>query len=437
LFQILYVTFDSIWVGRFLGPQALAAVNVGFPIIFLMISLAIGFSMAVTILISQYYGARQEEMVERTIKNALFLMIIIGLVISISGVLLSRPLLQLIGTPAELLDNATLFLSVFFGGMLFFFGFGVINSVLMGLGDSLTPVKFLAFASVINIGLGPLLIIGIGPFPRMGVAGSALATVISQGVAFLLAVRYLNRSHHFLKFNRESFAFDREITAKIFKLGIPSSIQQSLVSIGMMVLQGIVNSFGPIVIAAYGVASRTLDNLAFLPAMTLSNTVAAFVGQNMGAGRDDRVKRIVFWASWMGAAIAGILTVVVMVVPKALISLFTSDPQIIAAGASYLRIVGWGYVPFSLLFIIHGVLRGAGDTFTTMILAFFSLWVFRLPLATWLAYGIGLGVNGVWIAIAVSSLLGMILSRAYYATGRWKRKVVARRRDTEPVEVAE
>ena len=232
LLQVLYSVVDSIWVGHFLGAEALAAVTIGFPIIFTLVAIAIGFAMAVTILISQYYGAKQEAMVEKVIKNSLFLMLLIGAVISIAGLIFNRPLLQLIATPESLLGNASLFLQVFFSGIIFFFGLGVINAILMGLGDSTTPVKFQAIAIAINILLAPFLIIGIGPFPKLGVAGSALATVIAQCLAFIMAIIYLNRGHHFLKFNRDSFVFDKEITLKTVKIGLPSSLQQSMVSLG-------------------------------------------------------------------------------------------------------------------------------------------------------------------------------------------------------------
>ena len=426
LLQVLYSVIDSIWVGHFLGPEALAAVTIGFPIIFTLVAIAIGFAMAVTILISQYFGAKQEAMVEKVIKNSLFLMLLIGAVISIAGLVFNRPLLQLIATPESLLGNASLFLQVFFSGIIFFFGLGVINAILMGLGDSTTPVKFQAIAIAINILLAPFLIIGIGPFPKLGVAGSALATVIAQCLAFIMAIVYLNRGHHFLKFNRGSFVFDKEITLKTIKIGLPSSLQQSMVSLAMVVLQGLVNSYGPAVIAAYGVTSRSIDNLIFLPSMTLANSVSAFTGQNLGAGREDRVKRVVYWASLMGLTIATLLAIVVEIFPRALISIFTTDRVVIREGVGYLRIVALGYIPFSIMFIMHGVLRGAGDTLTTMFFTLFSLWLVRLPLAIWFSRGWSLHEQGIWMAIVLSSVLGMIITQIYYRTGLWKRKVVVR-----------
>ena len=185
LLQALYNTVDSIWVGRFLGPHALAAVSVGFPVIFALIALVNGVTMATTILVSQYFGARQQERLVKTVTNSLILLVALGLIISVIGVVFRRPLLELINTPPEIIDMASEYLAIYMAGLVGMFLYNVASAILRGLGDSRTPLRFLAYATFLNIVLDPLLIFGLGPIPPMGVAGVALATVIAQACPLL------------------------------------------------------------------------------------------------------------------------------------------------------------------------------------------------------------------------------------------------------------
>lgn len=426
LLQALYNTVDSIWVGRFLGAEALGAVSVSFPVIFALIAVIMGITMATTTMVSQYAGARQFDMVRKTINNSVVLLGSAGLLVSVLGIALHRPLLHLINTPPELIPMASSYLVIFLGGLLFMFGYNVFGGILRGLGDSRTPLLFLFYATIINIILDPVLIFGIGPFPRMEVAGAALATVISQAVSTVLAVRHLNRQNHLVRFSPSEMKFDWELTKTTVRIGLPSGVQQTLISFGMLSMSSIINSFGPAVVAAFGAANK-LDNFAFMPAMSLGLATTALVGQNIGAGREERARETVYWASLAAAAITGIITLVALFAPRTLIVLFTTDPQILKLGSEYLRIVGLSYVPMALMFIITGVLRGAGDTVPTMLISIVNLLIIRVPLAKLLSGIPSLGHRGIWFAIAISSVAGMLFSRIYYASGRWKNKAVARR----------
>ena len=426
LLQSLYNMADAMWVGRFLGPNALGAVAVSFPIIFALVALLLGLGMATTTLVSQFRGAGDEAGVRKVISNSLRLMAGLSVVLSVAGFFLRGHILDLIGTPIEIRPQATQYLGIFLAGMTTMFLYNIGAAILRGLGDSRTPLKFLAVATVLNIVLDPLLIIGVGPFPRLGIGGAALATVFAQGVSSILVLRHLAVKSGLLKLEGKWWHFDPRLTKLTFTIGMPAGLQQFIVSIGMLTVTSIINRHGPTVVAAYGAAVR-LDQFAHMPAFSVGLAVSAMVGQNLGAGKDRRVREIVRWASLAGGAITGVLAAVAMLMPTIILRLFTDEPAVLLEGTRYLRIVGWSYVPFALLFAINGVMRGAGDTIPVMVITVASLWLFRVPLANYLSGPAGLGSRGIWLANAISPVLSMVLSYAYYLTGRWRSKVAVGR----------
>lgn len=425
LLQALYNTVDSIWVGRFLGRNALAAVSVGFPVIFLLISLVVGLTMAATVLVAQYAGARRQDMVRRVVSTSLGIMALAGALLSILGLLLHRSILALVRTPPALVAQASSYLRVFLLGLIFTFLYNAASSILRGLGDSRSPTVYLAYATITNIILDPLFIFGLGPLPRMGVAGAAWATVLAQAVSAVLALRHLHRVNGLLDAELRAYIPRADLTWRMLSIGLPAGLQQIIVSLGAVFIGALVNTFGETVVAAYGAAAR-LDQFAFLPSLSISLATSALVGQNLGAGREDRARETLQWSALLGAAIAAGVTLLILAVPRALLAVFNTDPGVLREGATYLRIVSLTYVPFSLMFAVNGLLRGAGDTLPTMLTSLAALWLVRVPLATWLARGAGLGSRGIWIGIALSPLVGLVLSYSYYRTGWWRGKVVTR-----------
>lgn len=423
LLQALYNTVDSFWVGRYIGPEALGAVSVSFPIMFGLVALIMGLTMATTTMVSQYRGAREEVQVRRTITNSLILVTVTGIISSIVGIIYCDEILMLMQTPPEILEPAAVYLTVFLVGLVPMFLYNVLSSILRGLGDSRTPLRFLAYATVINMVLDPIFIIGWGPIPAMGIRGVAWATVIAQTLSAVLTVRYLMRHTDLVSPKWEDWRPVRDLMIKLFTIGIPAAAQSAIVSFSMIVVTVIVNTFGPTVVAAFGAASR-LDQFAFLPALSISLAVSALVGQNLGAGKTERVKEIVYWSILITTGITAVMTAIALIRPNILIQVFTSDPDVLSEGAKYLRIVGLNYIPLAIMFIITGVLRGAGDTFASMLISFLTLWLVRLPLAALLAYQLGWGVSGAWWSIMLSTTLGMILNYIYYLGGRWKSKVI-------------
>lgn len=420
LLQALYNTVDSIWVGQFVGAEALGAVSASFPIIMFLVSLLIGVSMASTVLVSQFAGARQYDMVRKTITNSLTLAALGSVTVTVIGLILSDWMLAFLNVPEEIHPMASSYLKVHFLGTMFMTGYVFISAILRGLGDSKTPVIFLALAVILNLILDPFFIVGIGPIPALGVSGAAIATVISHAVSFFIAMWYLGRSGKLFDLRATSLKLDKELTRKTLIVGLPSGVQQTIVSMGIMAMSSIVNSFGTGVVAAFGAASR-LDQFAMMPAQSLGLATSTLAGQNIGAGKYSRVKEILIWSCAIAAGIALIVTGIAQIAPRILMRLFTSDEQVLRLGGEYLHIVSIGYAAFSLMFVFNSLVRGAGDTVPGMFFSAFSLWGVRVPLARWLSSMPQLGNRGIWIATAISSFVGAIISIGYYATGRWKR----------------
>ncbi|RPJ42500.1 MAG: MATE family efflux transporter, partial [Chloroflexi bacterium] len=307
----------------------------------------------------------------------------------------------------------------------FMFIYTAISSILRGLGDSTSPTWFLLFATVINIILDPILIFGWGPFPAMGVAGAAWATVFAQAVSAVLALRHLFKVNKMLETDLRRYLPQADLTWKTVVIGLPAGVQQIVVSLGALVLTSLVNSFGDTATAAFGAAAR-LDQFAFLPTMSIGLATSALVGQNLGAGWEHRAHETLRWSALLAVGITAAVTLTALAFPRQILSVFTQDPAVLAEGARYLRLVSLGYIPLSLMFAINGLLRGAGDTLPTMITSISALWLVRLPLATWLSRLPDYGTRGIWIGMAVSPLVGLVISYIYYRAGWWRRKVVVR-----------
>ena len=421
VFQQLYMMVDSIVVGRGVGKEALAAVGASFPIIFLMVSLIIGITMGASIMLAQYFGARDTDKLKKTIDTTVIFLFISAVLATAAGLIFSGPILKALRTPDAVFPLARQYLNVMFAGMVFMFGYNTVSAILRGLGDSKNPLYFLIIASMVNIALDLLFVMVF----HWGVAGAAWATVIAQGVSLVVGVIYMQRSPYgYLHVHPKTIRFDREIFRNMLKIGLPTGIQQSLVSLGFIALTRIVNPFGTNVIAGYTAASR-LDSFAAMPAMNLSIAMSTFVGQNMGAQKQERVRKGYISTMLMSGAISLVMTTVMIIFRRALIGLFAKDPAVVEIGAEYLLIVSSFYIVFSSMFITGGVLRGAGDTLTQMIFTLVALWVVRIPVAALLSSN--LGSPGIWWGIPAGWVVGFTASFLYYLGGRWKKKVLIRR----------
>ena len=420
--QTGYGIVNTIWVGNKVGPDAVAATAVSFPIVFILIALAAGATLATTILVSQYYGAKDYAMVQSVINNSFSVAIIGGLLLTLIGILSSDSLLGLMGTPAEVFSMASSYLKITLAGFILLFLTFLISSILRGIGDTVTPLIFMGIGLGINAILDPFMIIGIWPFPRMGLDGAAYASLIAQGAGLVMSLIYLNRKNHIVAIKFKSLSLDKHLTALLFKIGFPSMIQQSLISIGAFIVTGFVNSFGAVATAAFGSAQR-IENLAFMPAMSLSMAVSALTGQNLGAGKPERVKEIFRAGILVTSVITLVLSAFIEGFPKLLLSMFVQEPGVLEIGTHYLRIVGASYILFAIMFISNGIINGSGHTVTTMLISLITLWCVRVPVSALLSHT-ALKTDGIWIAIFLSSLTSMLISLVYYFSGKWKKQVI-------------
>lgn len=419
VFQQLYSIVDAIIVGKFLGKDALASVGASFPIIFTIIALVIGIGGGASVVISQYFGARDYDKVRRAIDTVNIFLLFTGIGISIIGILSSRWLFTLLQLPEELMAPAITYLNIYLVGMVVFFGFNGTTSILRGIGDSKTPLYFLIVATIVNIGLDLLFVVVL----KWGIAGAAWATVISQVIAFTSLIIYINRTHNLVRFAIKGLVFDWEIFKHSIRIGLPTGIQQTFVALGMMALMGIVNTFGTDVIAGYTAAGR-IDSIAGLPAMSISMALSVFVGQNLGAGKIERIRAGLKAALLIGSVTSLTTTFAAILWAEPLMRIFTTDPNVISVGKEYLVIVSLFYLVFSTMFVFTGLLRGAGATLIPMFITLFSLWLVRIPLAWFLSKHIG--VQGIWWSIPIAWFLGMIFSYIYYKMGHWKNKAVVK-----------
>ena len=422
VFQQFYTMVDSIVVGNFVGTTALAAVGIAFPVIFLMISLVTGLTMGTTVLVAQYFGAKDREKVRSTVDTGYITLFWAGLAMSMIGVATTDWILQALKVPADVFPEASAYLRIIFAGLLAMFGYNAISAILRGLGDSRTPLYLLMAASLLNVVLDLLFVVGFG----WGVPGVAWATVISQGASFAGGLVWVNTKNDLVRLSIKDLRFDRDVFKHSLRIGLPTGVQQTMVSLGMMALSRIVNGFGTTTIAAFSAASR-LDSFASMPAMNLSQAISTFTGQNMGAGKTERVKRGPRSAVIIGTAISAVVGAAVLLFGKPLMSMFTRDPEVMAIGAQYLAIVGATYILFSTMFINNGVMRGAGDAFIPMINTILALWVIRIPCALLFSGPLGMGATGIWWSVPAGWAMGAIFSTWYYLGGRWKRKAVVRR----------
>ena len=419
LFMQLYQFVDTLIVGRFIGKEALAAVGASAPVVFMTIALVMGIGIGGSIVIAQYFGVKKYDKVQLTADTLLVFLGVASVLITIVGIAFGREILKLIDLPEELLPLGTDYLQIYFAGTIFLFGFNSISAILRGVGDAKTPLYFLVISSLLNVVLDLLFILGF----KWGVQGAAAATALAQGMAFIMAVIYVNRQNTFLKFNILTPRFDREIFVLCLKMGLPSGFQQTFVAVGMVALMGVVNTFGTDVIAAYGVFNR-IDTLVAMPVMSFSAALTSFVGQNAGAGKYRRIHRGLWATLVMSGGLCLVLNAVLIAFGHHILEWFTTDSKVIEVGYECLVVVNSTYIIFNAMFMMNGMLRGAGATVFPMLNTLFSLWLCRIPAAILLSKFFG--ETGIWWSMPVGWSVGLCGALIYYYSGRWKHKAVVK-----------
>ncbi len=412
--QQLYNMVDSWVVGNYVGDGALAAVGIGFPVLFLLTSLFMGFSNGATVVVAQFYGAGKLDRAKAAVDTVYTAFLTAALPITVVAVLLVQPLLSLLHVDPAARQEAQLYLTILCAGIVGSIGYNLNAGILAGFGNSRSTLLFLAVSSLLNIALDFLFVAGLA----MGVFGAALATILSQLVSWLFGIFYINHHYPQLAIHPLARIYDGTLLRQIVSIGLPSGLQMSLVALGGMAVMGNVNVYGKEYTAGYNIGSR-LDQMAFLPIQSLCNAVTSFVGQNIGAQKPDRVRRgiritVLSSIGW------SLLCLLLIPCAPFLIHFFSPTPQVIEAGSLYLRCVMPFYATFAVMFCLNNAMRGAGDSVFPMVDTVLSMILLRVPLVFWLSANYG--VRYMFYGIGIGWIAGAALSVVYYFSGRWKRR---------------
>lgn len=418
LFQQLYNMVDSIVVGRFVGANALGAVGATGSVNFLFFSLCFGVSAGVGVVVSQFFGAERPQMVEKAIANGLYILALSSIVMSVLGVVLARSVLSLLNTPEVILDDAVIYMQVSCAGIIAIAAYNGVSAILRALGDSKTPLYFMVVSCFINIGLDLLFVLEF----NWSVFGVALATVIAQMIAGVGSFIYAYHKISFFRVKKENRKWKTDIAGRCFQLGLPIALQNSMIALSCIFLQGVINGFGESVVAANTALGR-IEQLVQQPYNSLGAAITTFTGQNVGAGKVDRVKK-----GYQVGLISVVIFSLVMLIPgqflgEQIVGIFVQDEEVIAIGAKGFAITSWFYFFLGMIYVARSVLNGAGDAIYAMINGVMEVAGrvgFALPL-TMLPF---IGMWGVFLTTGFTWTVTGIVSMLRYKQGKWARRLI-------------
>ena len=430
--QQLYNTADTVIVGIYVGDNALSAVGSASPILNLLLALFVGIATGAGIVISQCFGAKDRVGLSKNIGNCITLTFVATVLIMIFGPMITRPMLDLLDTPASIIDWCAQYLNIFFWGCAGFFFYNMLSGVLRGLGDSMSALGFLLLAAALNVVLDLVFVAGF----KMGVPGVALATVIAQSISAVFCFIKLMRMSDIFDLNWSTLRFDKAISGRIIQIGVPSGVTQAIMAGSMMVVQSLTNSMGEMVIAANVIIMR-VDGFAMMPNFSFGQAMSVYTGQNVGAGKWDRVHDGVKQGSIIGLVFAAAITAVLLFLNKYLFAIFTSTTALIDLAGRMMRIMAVGYIAISVTQVLGGVLRGAGDTVTPMWISIISTVLLRVPVAYVLAFltrseqfphGHPYALS---ISLLVAWVMGMVMSVIAFRFGKVRKTMLAAKKAGE------
>ena len=426
LFQQVYNMVDSIVVGKYVSADALAAVGATGSLNFLFFSLCLGLTGGIGIIISQHFGAGDKIHVRKAIFNSIYIIVTTGIIMSLLGMFLARPVLIWLRTPGNILDDATAYMQISCAGILAVAAYNCVSSILRALGDSKTPLVFLILASLINVALDLFLVINLG----LGVRGVAYATIIAQVLAAAGSLIYALKKNPYFKIKKEEMIYDAGIVRKCYRLGLPLAMQSSLIAISCVALQSVVNTFGSVVVAAFTATSR-IEQLVQQPFNSLGMALSTFTGQNMGAGRQDRVKRALAGSMLITAAFSILMLVLFYTFGNNIMRVFVSDIEVIDFGTQALRITSWFYFALGTIYVVRALLNGAGDAAYAMINGCVEV-AGRIVFSNTLILIPSVGKWGVWLSTALTWFITGLASFIRYKQGKWKLiKIVDNRKEED------
>ena len=420
--QQLYSTVDSIVVGKYVGDNALSAVGSSAPILNLLLVLFVGISMGAGILVAQYFGAKQREELSYTVGNCITLTAIASAIIMVLAVLVTRPLLVLLKTPESILDWCHGYLLILLVGCVGSAYYNILGGILRGLGDAFSSLLYLLVATVINIVLDLLFVAGLD----MGVAGVAWATIIAQAVSALLCYRRLTKMMEHFDMGMKYMKLNKKFAMGVIKLGVPSGLTQAIMSLAMITVQSLTNSFGEMFIAANVIVMR-VDGFAMLPNFSFGTAMTTYAGQNVGAGKKDRVIKGAKQGTLVAVATSTVMTGLILLFGKQLMGIFTDTTELVELSRNMMGIIAAGYIAMAVTQSLSGVMRGAGDTLTPMWISLFTTVGVRVPLAYLLVHlsktpELPMGDRKfVFVSLLCSWLLGALVTTVFYLRGKWKK----------------
>ncbi len=418
--QQLYNTVDSVVVGQKLGETALGAVGTCSALTMFAVSFAVGLTNGSGVIFAQFFGAKRMEDLRKNLSTAFCLLAGLGLIISILGFCLARPLLKALAAPDAILDMAAGYFRIYCLGLVFQFVYNVSAGALRSVGDSKATLFFLCISSVVNIVLDLVFVIVF----QWGVEGTAIATVIAQGVSAVVSLVYMNRRYTFFRFGKGEFRFIGSCCRQILKLGVPTMVQMCIVSGGNVLIQRVVNDLGTAALAANTAAGR-IENYMFIPVQSMNNGIATFTGQNVGAGRFDRVRTGRRHARYIMVPTALIISLILWIFARPLVSIFGVEGEALTLGIRHLRFISPFFVIFALYMSSAGILTGSGDVLAAACVTLSVLGV-RVAATYLFNYGFHLGFPSLYYANPIGWAFGFIVVWLRFRTGIWETKAVVK-----------
>lgn len=422
ILQAAYQLTDTFWVGR-LGAVAVAAVSISFPILFLFISLGRGPAIAGTILVAQYKGRKDQKAINHIAGQTLFAASLAAIVLATVGYFSTGFFLHLMHAAPAVFLNAVAYLKISFIGVIFMFLYMVFQALMRGVGDVKTPMYIVLGSVLLNLLLDPLFIFGFGFIPALGVKGAAVATIGTQSLVAAIGLGLLFRGKRQIQLRYSDLKPDWPLIKKMFFLGFPVSIEQSVRAVGMAFMAFLVATFGTITLAAYGIGSRILSFLVIIPARGLSMATSTLVGQNIGANKKNRAEQVVKISALIGFLVLTFIGLLSFVFARPITALFVPKaPETIQMGALFLKIMAWTFGLIGVQMALNGLFRGSGNTLVAMTLSIISLWGLRFPLALFLSKFTSLGPAGIWLAFPITNVIVAVVAFIWFTKGTWKRK---------------
>lgn len=423
--QQLYSTVDSIVVGHYVGDNALAAVGSAAPLFNMLLVLFVGISAGVGIMVSQYFGAKSRQELSKTIGTSITLTAVISLFMMIGTPPLIRGLLQMLNTPASILDDCTAYLVILMYGIAGMAYYNILSGILRGMGDSFSALIYLLIATVINIVLDVLFVAQFD----MGVAGVSLATVIAQGISSAMCLWKLMHMREVFDLGKKELMMSKQYVAQIVKLGLPSGLTQAILSSAMIVVQSLTNSFGELFIAANVIVMR-VDGFAMMPNFSFGMAMTTYAGQNVGAKKYDRVVQGAKQGTILAVACSTVITGVILLFGKYLMAIFTNTTELVEMSYYMMSILAVGYIAMAVTQSLSGVMRGAGDTVTPMWISLLTTVMLRVPIAYGISYltrtdALPYGRSEcIQISLLFSWCMGALFTFIFYKAGKWKKKAI-------------